>query len=98
MTHFTDEEIELTYLNFRERLRLGGCTALDAFKAALSALRPSAPPAADLPTIPALTLINEARGHLGAAIHQSLPSDDKIIMEHVRAAEGLLRLIQEAKS
>lgn len=32
----------------------------------------------------------EARGHLGAAISQTIPSDDKIIMEHVRAAFKLL--------
>ena len=36
--------------------------------------------------------ILEAIGELGAAISQSLPSDDQMIMEHVREA---LRLLHE---
>ena len=35
------------------------------------------------------TIIN-IYGELGAAISQSLPSDDQIIMEHVRAAHSAL--------
>ena len=36
-------------------------------------------------------------GELGAAISQSLPSDDQIIMEHVRAAHSALgRLLSGA--
>ncbi|GAC1572583.1 MAG: hypothetical protein NVS3B5_01480 [Sphingomicrobium sp.] len=34
--------------------------------------------------------IREARGHLGAALIQSIESDDQIIMEHVRLAHSLL--------
>jgi hypothetical protein len=36
-------------------------------------------------------IIIECRGHAGAAIVQSLPSDDPIIMEHFRAIEELTR-------
>lgn len=36
-------------------------------------------------------VIHEAQSHLGAAISQSLPTDDQIIMDHVRAAYELLR-------
>lgn len=32
----------------------------------------------------------EAKGHLGAALGQTIPSDDQIIMDHVRAAYSLL--------
>lgn len=35
--------------------------------------------------------LEEAVGHLGAAISQSASTDDQIIMEHVRAAHALLR-------
>lgn len=35
--------------------------------------------------------IHEAQSHLGAAISQSLPTDDQTIMDHVRAAYELLR-------
>lgn len=38
----------------------------------------------------ALGIVDEARGHLGAALVQSLPSDDQIILDHVRAAENHL--------
>lgn len=34
--------------------------------------------------------IHEAMGELGAAIAQSLPADDQIIMDHVRKAQSLL--------
>jgi len=40
-------------------------------------------------------LILEIHGHLGAAIIQSLPSDDQIIMGHVREAYAMLRTILE---
>ena len=36
------------------------------------------------------TIIQRARGHLGSAISQSIPSDDQIIMDHVKAAYELL--------
>jgi len=36
------------------------------------------------------TIIERARGHLGSAILQSIPSDDQIIMDHVKAAYELL--------
>lgn len=38
--------------------------------------------------------IEQAIGELGAAIIQSVPSDDKIIMDHVRAAHRLLLSLQ----
>lgn len=39
------------------------------------------------------TILQTARGHLGAAIKQSIDSDDQIIMNHVRAAYALLRFV-----
>ncbi len=36
------------------------------------------------------TIIERARGHLGSAIAQSIPKDDQIIMDHVKAAYELL--------
>ena len=39
-------------------------------------------------------IIDEAKGHLGAAIGQSIDSDDQIIMDHVRAAHVLLGIIR----
>lgn len=38
--------------------------------------------------------IEQAIGELGAAINQSSPSDDQIIMEHVRSAHRLLLSLQ----
>ena len=35
--------------------------------------------------------IEEAMSHLGAALMQTVPTDDQIIMEHVRAAHSLLK-------
>lgn len=46
--------------------------------------------------VPTTVLLDEITAHLGAAISQSLPSDDQIIMEHVRAAHGLARLLRKA--
>ena len=40
------------------------------------------------------TAIETACGHLGAAISQSAPSDDQIIMDHVKAACELLKLVR----
>jgi hypothetical protein len=37
-------------------------------------------------------LLDKARAHLGAALSQVLPSDDQIIVEHMRAAYELLDL------
>ena len=39
------------------------------------------------------TIIDRARGHLGSAIAQSIPADDQIIMDHVKAAYELLGAI-----
>ena len=39
------------------------------------------------------TIVQKARGHLGAAISQSIPADDQIIMDHVKAAYELLGAI-----
>ena len=41
------------------------------------------------------TIIDRARGHLGAAIGQSIPADDQIIMDHVKAAYELLWAIDK---
>ena len=42
------------------------------------------------------TAIEQACGHLGSAITQSIPADDQIIMAHVRAAYELLRLVRDS--
>ena len=42
----------------------------------------------------AAELIAEARAHLGAALAQALPSDDQIIMQHVRDAHDLLMAVE----
>jgi hypothetical protein len=47
-------------------------------------------------SVSSVALIDEIIGHLGAAISQSIPSDDQIIMEHVRAAHGLARILRRA--
>lgn len=40
--------------------------------------------------------VEEALSHLGAALMQTVPSDDQIIMDHVRAAHAvLLNLFRE---
>lgn len=39
------------------------------------------------------TILETARNHLSAAVHQSIDSDDQIIMNHVRAAYELLRFV-----
>ena len=39
-------------------------------------------------------IIAKAKAELAAAIGQSIPSDDQIIMDHVRAAYNLLRAIE----
>lgn len=36
-------------------------------------------------------LLNEVIAHLGASIIQSVPSDDQIIMDHVKAAQELAK-------
>ena len=41
------------------------------------------------------TIIERARGHLGSAIAQSIPADDQIIMDHVKAAYELLWVIDK---
>lgn len=41
-------------------------------------------------------MLESAMGHLGAAITQSLPSDDAIIMEHVRVAHELVTALWRA--
>ena len=43
------------------------------------------------------TIIQKARGHLGSAIIQSIPSDDQIIMDHVKAAYALLEFTPDIK-
>ncbi len=40
------------------------------------------------------TAIEQACGHLGSAIGQSIASDDQIIMDHVRAAYEILKLVR----
>jgi hypothetical protein len=41
--------------------------------------------------------LEEAIAELGAAISQSIPSDDQIIMGHVRTAHALLTVIARAQ-
>lgn len=43
----------------------------------------------------ASTAIDEAMAHLGAAIVQSVPSDDQIIMGHVREANAILSQVRQ---
>lgn len=38
--------------------------------------------------------LDEVIGHLGAAIMQSVPADDQIIMEHVKAAHEIARIVR----
>lgn len=47
-------------------------------------------------SVPIATLVDEIVSHLGAAISQSIPTDDQRIMEHVRAAHGLARILRRA--
>ena len=47
-------------------------------------------------SVPSASLLDEIVGHLGAAISQSLPTDDQRIMEHVRAAYDYARIIRRA--
>jgi len=42
------------------------------------------------------TAIEAACAHLGAAVVQSIPADDQIIMDHVRAAYEILKVVQDA--
>ena len=53
----------------------------------------SAPTIHGLPDVPAKDLLDEIVSHLGAACAQSLPSDDQIIMDHVRAAHELAKIV-----
>ena len=41
----------------------------------------------------ALNALEEAIAHLGAALLQQAPSDDKIIMDHVRDAHTILQVV-----
>lgn len=42
-----------------------------------------------------IAMLHDAAGELGAAISQSIPSDDQIIMDHVRKAhETLLTVLR----
>lgn len=47
--------------------------------------------------IPSAALLDEITAHLGAAIMQSISTDDQIIMEHVRAAHGLATILRKAQ-
>ncbi len=40
-----------------------------------------------------LDALQQARGHLGSAIGQSIDSDDQIIMNHMRAAHEILGVV-----
>lgn len=62
------------------------------------AASPSSPSVSPVPaSIPSAEVIAEIIGHLGAAVMQSVPSDDQIIMGHVRSALGMARLLRSAK-
>ncbi len=51
---------------------------------------------AALAPVSADAVLLEIIAHLGAAISQSIPTDDQIIMEHVRAAHELARILRKA--
>ena len=40
--------------------------------------------------------IEEAAAHLAVAIVQSVPTDDRIIMDHVKAAHAILTVVARA--
>lgn len=65
----------------------------------LSSAAPIEPvPVSPVPaSIPSADVIAEIIAHLGAAVMQSLPSDDKIIMGHVRSALDFARLLRSAR-
>lgn len=46
----------------------------------------------------AQSALEEALAHLGAAIMQSVPADDQIIMDHVRAARTILQVVTRAQA
>jgi len=48
-------------------------------------------------SVPSAALLDEITAHLGAAIMQSISTDDQIIMEHVRAAHGLATILRKAQ-
>ena len=50
----------------------------------------------NLPPVDALALVREAESHLSVALSQSLPTDDAIIIGHVRVAVSLLDQIIRA--
>lgn len=41
---------------------------------------------------------DELIGHLGAALMQTIPSDDQIIMDHVREAERIAKELRKSHS
>ncbi len=41
--------------------------------------------------------LEDAVAHLGAAIMQSIPKDDQIIMDHVKAAHAILLVVVRAQ-
>lgn len=41
--------------------------------------------------------LEDAVAHLGAAIMQALPTDDQIIMDHVKAAHAILTVVTRAQ-
>lgn len=51
-----------------------------------------------LKPVPADAMLLEIIGHLGAAVSQSLPSDDQIIMGHVRQALEFAKTLWAAQT
>lgn len=49
-------------------------------------------------SVPSVAILDEIEAHLGAAIMQSVSTDDQIIMEHVRTAHGLATLLRKAQT
>ena len=43
-------------------------------------------------------IVDQVNGHLSAAIIQSLPKDDQIIMDHVKAAHVLLNVVKTVEA
>ena len=62
-----------------------------------ASLRPQPASQSSLSGIPSAAVLDEITAHLGAAIMQSVSTDDQIIMEHVRAAHGLATILRKAQ-
>ncbi len=79
---------------FHSALEIG---ALPALQDRAVAAAPSSPSVSPVPaSIPSAVVIEEIVAHLGAAMSQMIPTDDKYICEHVRAAHDLAKMLRRA--